>query len=67
MAGPQPISYAEMEAYFRLHGIAPRADHLRMLRALDRVFLNAGRTEAPKAAPRPSADINPTIFDAVFG
>lgn len=68
MNGPMPISYAEIDAYFRLSGwqaiIQP--DHVRALMAMDRTFLKAASSSGGTKPVAVSANLNPNIFDAVF-
>lgn len=70
-AGPNPIGYAEIEAYARATGTLLRSQDVDALRALDEAFIVAtlARRQAfldgtlgPSAQP-----ITPAIFDAVFG
>jgi len=72
MSGPNPISYAEIEAWARLHRWPLRPDHIAAIRALDDVYLEhayatAGKKEAGFSAPTDAPVINPAAFDAVFG
>lgn len=73
MNGPNPISYPEIAAYRELMGwsIAPR--HVALICAMDNAYIadfyaKRGRTSAGKKPPSFSAkDMNPALFDAVFG
>lgn len=74
MSGVNPISYVEMEAYFRLHRIATHASHFNLIQALDRTYLEYVRSQlgsepgGGRAAPMNSGQsVNPQAFDAVFG
>jgi len=68
MAGPQPIAYSEILAWAQLHRWPLQAHHVAILRAMDDAWLSAGRQPKDKAAPRrPSGNVNPNLFDAVFG
>jgi hypothetical protein len=70
-AGPNPISYAEIEAWARLHRWPLQPHHVAALRALDNAFIE--QTYATKlrgdgkAIPRSSGQaVTPAAFDAVF-
>lgn len=66
-SGPNPLSFAEIEAYGRLHGFAMRQDHTRMLLAMDRAYIedaNSDRTGRPVRSGQP---LTAEAFDAVFG
>lgn len=74
MAGPQPISYAEIAAYSRimLQPIEPR--HVAILITMDQTYLDCVYTkhaavpEGVKSAPPvSSAPISAASFDAMFG
>jgi len=71
-AGPHPISFAEIEAYARLHHWPLQPRHVAIIRALDDAWLEQAYAAmgAPNAGtPRrfPDQAINPAAFDAVFG
>lgn len=73
-AGPNPICYQEIEAYARLHRIPVRPDHVEILCAMDRVYLDhihAGRKTTPDGVavlpPRSSSPMTGELFDALFG
>jgi len=70
-AGPHPISYAEIEAYARLHRLPLETRHIRLIRVLDRVWLEYANSKAagkttPDAAAKRDQGLNPQIFDALF-
>jgi hypothetical protein len=46
--GPNPISYAEIAAWSKLSSIKPNKHEVKMLRELDRVYLEAAAKEAKK-------------------
>lgn len=72
--GPNPISYAEIEAYFYLMRWSVQPHHVAILRAMDSVFLEhdlklraappAGVKTIPQRSSRP---LTPQLFDALFG
>ncbi|EEZ32905.1 Hypothetical protein BROD_1804 [Brucella sp. NF 2653] len=68
MNGPNPISYAEIVAY---SDISLSAHHVAILRAMDAAyvedFYSKRVTDKEAVAPRPTGDISPDLFDAVFG
>lgn len=63
---PLALSVGELVAWVQLTGIPLRAHHLRIIRAMDRVWLDHARAGAggAKAAAVP---LTAEIFDAVFG
>lgn len=73
-AGPNPISYAEIEAWRRAHRWPLEPYHIDIIRALDAVWLEhayasmKARRDGGKVIPRRSGQaVNPDAFDAVFG
>lgn len=69
-SGSQPIAFAEIDAYARLHRwpLAPR--HVAIIRALDAAWLAHARRQRGKGPSIPAGrapSINPAAFDAVFG
>lgn len=73
-AGPNPIGYAEIEAYARLNHLRLRPDHVATLRAMDETYqrviaarqrdkANGMKTLPPKSAGTMTAG----MFDAMFG
>lgn len=72
MTGPNPISYAEIEAWARLHRWPLEPSHIGSLRAMDDAWLEHAQSRAGKGGktpfPRSSGQaISPAAFDAVFG
>ena len=73
-AGPNPISYAEIEAYCRLHRWPMEPHHVDAIRALDRAFVdqyhhavtkrNDGAKGGSIVSERP---MSAGLFDAMFG
>jgi hypothetical protein len=66
MAGPNPITYAEMEAYFRLHRWPVAAHHIDLMVALDQAYLAQARASQDRGQG-PGQKGSPVAFDAVFG
>lgn len=73
-AGPNPISYQEIEAYARLQRWPLEPRHVALIRALDAVYLDhANKRAAPlpdgvKALPPVSkTPISAGVVDAMFG
>lgn len=73
-AGPHPVSFAEIEAYARLHRWPFQSHHITIIRALDDAWLEHAYAETGKgqkgAQRLPTGRepaINPSAFDAVFG
>lgn len=73
MAGPNPISFGEIEAFARLHRWPIEPRHVAIIRAMDAAWLahamaRSGAGADKAAIPLSAAqDINPAAFDAVFG
>lgn len=73
MAGPNPISFAEMEAYAHLHRWPMEPRHVTIIRAMDAAWLahanaSGARREGKNAVPRSSSQpMTADLFDAVFG
>lgn len=74
MNGPNPITYADIEAYARLHrwNLAPR--HVAILRAMDAAYVDdfyskrERERSGVKTVPTISQqELTPELFDAVFG
>lgn len=68
--GPNPISFAEIEAYARLHRWPLQPHHVDLICKLDRAWLehSALRTADGRTVARSSGQaITPVAFDAVFG
>lgn len=75
-AGPNPVSYAEIHAYARLHRWPLQPHHIAMIRALDDTWLEhayqraQGRRDGKTFDGRRAAhapDLTAASFDAVFG
>ncbi|MGV8831261.1 MAG: phage tail assembly chaperone [Devosia sp.] len=68
--GPNPISFAEIEAYARLYRWPLEPRHVGIILALDRVWLEKARAGEGGAAGamRPQGqEATPESFDAMFG
>jgi hypothetical protein len=68
--GPNPISYAEIEAYARLYRWPLEPRHVDLILAMDRVWMEHARGMEgvmPGAASRSGVEMTPEAFDAVFG
>ena len=64
--GPNPITFAEIEAYGRVHGWPMRQDHIAILLAMDRAYLeDADRRNGKDRGP--AQRLTAEAFDAVFG
>ena len=71
-SGYQPISYAEIDAYARLHRLPIEPHHIAALRAMDRAFLDALEGAQPPAGvkvlpPISGRPMTAGLFDAAFG
>lgn len=73
-AGPNPISYCEIEAYCRLTRWPLAPHHIAMIRALDECYIDhclASAKGAPAGVktlqPRSSSPMTGGLFDAMFG
>lgn len=71
-SGPNPIAYAEIEAYARLHRWPLRPHHVEMIRALDQAWLDHAYAQMDSGDGKPprrasGQAINAAAFDAVFG
>ncbi|SKA26297.1 phage tail assembly chaperone [Consotaella salsifontis] len=72
MTGPNPISFAEIEAWARLRRLPLQPHHVEILRAMDAAWIEAAQKRSAPGAPPAAArttdqKINPAAFDAVFG
>ncbi len=71
MNGPNPISFTDIVAYARINRWSLAAHHVAILRAMDAAYVEdfySKRTDKGESrAPRPSSEISPDLFDAVFG
>lgn len=69
--GPNPISFADLEAYCRLMRLPLEPAHVRILLAMDRVWLEEAlvklRPGTEVARPVSSATMTPELFDAIWG
>lgn len=70
MAGPLPISWADIEAYRRLTGCPIERRHIDVLMALDRIYVDhsySKQQQGGASAPRSSGkDLSLGVFDAMF-
>lgn len=71
MAGPNPIAYAEIEAYCRLNCWSLERRHVQILRAMDDAWLKHAYTKIGKdnGSELPAGSCQPIsagAFDAVF-
>lgn len=70
MAGPNPISYAEIEAYARLHRWPLEPRHVDLITAMDGAWLDHARGNVGFShIERPAGlgqEMTPEAFDAVF-
>lgn len=74
MAGPQPITYAEIVAYSHIHRLPIEPRHVAILIAMDQAYLETVYKKQPQAPegvkvlpPVSSAAISAGSFDAMFG
>jgi hypothetical protein len=66
--GPEPIRFAEIQAYAVLMRWPLEARHVSLIRALDRAWLeHRAEGDVPGANAAPAQPVNPAAFDAVFG
>lgn len=73
MAGPNSISYVDIESYSRVMRWPLQPHHVEVITAMDKAFLahyaasHARAADGAKPArQRPSGDLAPTLFDAIF-
>ncbi|MXN48812.1 hypothetical protein GR138_26795 [Shinella kummerowiae] len=73
-AGANPISFAEMEAYFRLRRVSPGEHHVDILLAMDAVFLghiHEGSRPLPEGVkalpPISKRPLTAGLFDSMTG
>lgn len=64
-AGPNPISFTEIEAYSRLMLLPLEPRHVATIRAMDAAWIDHRRGQTTDR-PKPSGKITPAAFDAVF-
>lgn len=71
MAGPNPITFAEIEAWSRLTRTPLEPHHVEVLRELDETWLDHFAKAASSSSKTPARSsgqpITPAAFDAVFG
>lgn len=69
--GPNPISFADLEAFCRLMRLPLEPAHIRIILAMDRVWLEHGlaKLRTGKDAPRQvsKAPMTVALFDALWG
>lgn len=66
--GPNPISFAEIEAWARLKRWPLEPRHVEAIRALDAAWLAHIHRQFEKQRPtKPAKSFSPGAFDAVFG
>jgi len=69
---PQPIGFAEIEAWARLMRWPLEPAHVRILRAMDRAWRDAAKTRRAagggkgRELQRPVGTLTPEVFDAVI-
>ncbi|WP_420023355.1 phage tail assembly chaperone [Cereibacter azotoformans] len=68
-AGPNPIGWAEMEAWCRLMRVPLEPQHVEIIAAMDDAWLDhAYASRGARAAPvKSSQPLTPQIMDALFG
>lgn len=73
--GPNPISYAEIDAWQRCSRMPVQPHHMDLLRAMDAAWMERARAEVRRAAGGDRPDvlpavskepISPALFDAMF-
>lgn len=72
MAGPHPISHAEIEAYARINRWPLQPHHVALIRAMDDAWLEHAYRQKDDAATKAAQikhaqPLTPEAFDAVFG
>ena len=65
-SGPNPIGFAEIEAYARLYRWPLKAHHVRALRRIDDAWLKHARATSGGASDKPAPAMTADLFDAVF-
>lgn len=70
--GPNPLAFADIEAYGRLMRIPMEPRHVAILKAMDAAWLQYVARRQPKPAndgrpARSERPLSPALFDAVFG
>lgn len=68
-AGPNPISYAEIDAYCRLFRWPLQPHHVDIIRALDAAYIEHAydRNTKPGQDMGGGHSVTPALFDAMFG
>jgi hypothetical protein len=73
--GPNPITYAEIDAWRRVCRVPVAPHHVAILRDMDAAWMQRARAEIRRAAgnegpstlpPVSKQEINPALFDAMF-
>ncbi|MFJ1308596.1 hypothetical protein [Agrobacterium sp. P15N1-A] len=74
MAGPQPITYAEIAAYSRIYSLPIEPRHVAILIAMDQAYLETVYKKQPNTPegvkvlpPVSKAPLTAGLFDAQFG
>ncbi|CUX12129.1 MULTISPECIES: phage tail assembly chaperone [Agrobacterium tumefaciens complex] len=74
MAGPQPITYAEIMAYSHIYSLPIEPRHVKILVAMDQAYLETVYKKQPQAPegvkvlpPVSKAPLTAGLFDAQFG
>ncbi|MBP2611420.1 hypothetical protein [Agrobacterium pusense] len=74
MAGPQPITYAEIAAYSRIYSIPIEPRHVAILIAMDQAYLETVYKKQPQAPegvkvlpPVSKSPLTAGLIDAMFG
>lgn len=70
MAGPHPISFAEIREFSALYGWPLQAHHVEIIRALDDAWLEHSYSKTnskDKGRQEHSGELTADAFDAVFG
>ncbi|GAA5664520.1 hypothetical protein Brsp07_03012 [Brucella sp. NBRC 14130] len=72
MNGPNPISYEEIRSFCALQRWSLQPRHVAILRAMDGAYLEyvysrqKKKDEGVKTIGKPTGDLSPALFDAVF-
>jgi hypothetical protein len=70
MAGPNPIAFADIEAFARLHRWPIKPHHVELIRAMDDAWIRKSlgtQTNINRARPATQQPITAEAFDAIFG
>lgn len=69
--GPNPITYADIDVYARMHRWNLSAHHVAILRAMDAAyvddFYSKRGSETGGSKTQPTGELSADLFDAVFG